>query len=211
MTKKTGATSSADGGGSAIIDLAIEEFSTLRSDGTSLEKIANLAGVKPELVVHYYKTIDQLWTATVSQLFDEAADTMKSGLLIDGSGTPENPLVGLVNVLVEFAAKRPQHFRILMLEEKPDNPRMDWIMEQSTAGIVSLSKIMIEKAQKDGQARAGDPYRLYYGTIGLVTSQFILSEQYRRLTDRDPFSETEIQAVKELAYDFLGLTTRSGD
>lgn len=211
MTKKTGANPSMDGGGSAIIDLAIEEFSTLRSSGTSLKQIADLAGVKPELVTHYYKSLDNLWTACVSQLFDEAADQVKKGLLEDQAGTPDNPVIGLVNVLVEFAARRPQHFRILMLEEKPNNPRMDWIMEQSTAGIVSLSKILIEKAQKAGQVRPGDPTRLYYATIGLANSQFVNAEQYKRISDRDPFSAEEIQAVKELAYDFLGITTRSGD
>jgi len=204
LNKKTGANGLGNSSDTAILDVAIKEFSTLRSSGTSLEKIAELAGVKPALLTSYYKSIDALWSAAVTQLFDEAAEAMKKGLSDAGMKTPEAPIRGLVNGLLAFTTKRPQHFRILLLEEKIDNERHEWILKQSTASIFTISKMMIEQAQEAGVMRQGDPARIYYATVGLIISQFIWSTQYRQLTERDPFSTEEIDKVREMALDFLG-------
>lgn len=210
MGKKTiGADRPQGGDSQAVLDTAIEEFSTLRSTGTSLERIAELAGVNPALLTSYYKSIDSLWMAAVTHLFEEAADAMKQGLAEAGMKTPDAPVRGLVNGLVDFATRRPQHFRILLLEEKKDNERLQWIIQQSTGSIFNISKLMIERAQDEGVMRKGDPASLYYATVGMVVSQFIWSTQYQQLTGRDPFSEAEKQRVTQFVYDFLEIKNRS--
>lgn len=61
------------------------------------------------------------------------------------------------------------------------------------------------EAQKARVARAGNPGRFHYAVIGIVTTSFVFETEYRTMTKIDPFSAREIEAVSEMACDFLGV------
>jgi TetR/AcrR family transcriptional regulator len=54
-------------------------------------------------------------------------------------------------------------------------------------------------------ASAGEPGRLHYAVIGVITTSLVFSKEYRRLTGLDPFLPTEVEKAVELAARLLGL------
>ena len=94
---------------------------------------------------------------------------------------------------------------MLTFEGRSDNERLRWWISEYVRDFYALSTRLIREAQKAGVARAGHPGRLHYAMIGLVTTSFVFEPEYRAMTKIDPFSVREIEAVSEMACDFLGV------
>jgi hypothetical protein len=58
-------------------------------------------------------------------------------------------------------------------------------------------------------ARPGDPGRLHYAVIGVITTSLVFSKEYQRMTGLDPFSPAEVEKSVELACGVLGLAALS--
>jgi len=109
---------------------------------------------------------------------------------------------------VVFTAERPQYHRIATFEGRTDSERLRWLIEEYVRPFYTLSVDLIAGAQAAGAARAGDPGQLHYGMIGLVTTSFVFAQEYTTLTGLDPFAKDQVEAVVQLAWDFLGIAER---
>jgi hypothetical protein len=68
-----------------------------------------------------------------------------------------------------------------------------------------ISTAAIRAAQEAGQAHAGDPGRLHYAVIGIITQGLVFAEEVRRMTRLNPFAPQELERTVELACRLLGL------
>lgn len=188
-----------------ILEAALEEFATFGVDGTTLRRIAERAGTQHQLIVYHFKSKDALWKAVVATI----CGNVRAGLLeLEHSAKtlgPAEALRQLVREFVQLTAARPQLHRMLTFEGRSDNERLCWWISEYVRDFYALSTRLIREAQKAGAARAGHPGRLHYAIIGLVTTSFVFEQEYRALTKIDPFSAREIEAVADMACDFLGL------
>lgn len=192
-------------GRSRILTAALEVFSTVGFDGTSLRHVAERAGTQHQLIVYHFKTKDALWKAVVNRLCADAAQNALKSVEAARAHGPASALRALVSAFARFTATRPQFHRIVTFEGCAHSERLDWLMQTYTRAAFALSTGLIREAQTVGAARGGDPARLHYALVGLVTSSFVMATEYRAMTGRDPFDEAEVAAVIELGCDFLGL------
>jgi len=193
-------------GRAKIMAAAIEEFSRYGVDGTTLRQIAARAGLQHQLIVYHFRTKDALWKAVVSDICDTAQEELYRLDAVDGD--PAQLLRLLVHGFVAFTARHPQLHRMLTFEGRTDSERLRWWMHELSSGFYAASSKLIRAAQRAGTARTGHPGRLHYAMIGMITTSFVFEYEYRALTGLDPFGETEIEAVAEMACDFLGLPSR---
>ncbi len=188
-----------------ILDAALEEFSTFGVDGTTLRRIAERAGTQHQLIVYHFKSKDALWKAVVADI----CVNVRAGLAVLERDAkmlgPAEALRQLAREFVQLTAARPQLHRMLTFEGRSDNERLRWWISEYVRDFYAQSTRLIREAQKAGVARAGHPGRLHYAMIGLVTTSFVFEPEYRALTKIDPFSAREIEAVTDMACDFLGL------
>jgi TetR/AcrR family transcriptional regulator len=104
-----------------------------------------------------------------------------------------------------FTARRPELQRLLSFEGQADSERLDWLIEIYIRPLYEISTAAIRAAQRAGMARPGDPGRLHYAVIGVITMSLVFSKEYQRMTGLDPFSPAEVEKSVELACGVLGL------
>ena len=71
-----------------------------------------------------------------------------------------------------FTARRPELHRLLSFEGQADSERLDWLIETYIRPLYQFSTAAIQAAQKAGMASAGDPGRLHYAVIGVITDGY---------------------------------------
>ena len=195
-------------GRTRILAAAIEVFSGSGFDGSSLRQIGVRAGVQHQLVVYHFKTKDALWRAAITTFFAQIGGRREAWTAIRDAESPAAALRQLVKEFVVFTAERPQYHRIATFEGRTDSERLRWLIEEYVRPFYTLSVDLIAGAQAAGAARAGDPGQLHYGMIGLVTTSFVFAQEYTTLTGLDPFAKDQVEAVVQLAWDFLGIAER---
>ena len=196
--------SEAEDGRSRILGAALDVFAAVGFEGASLRQIADRAGVMHQLVVYHFKTKDALWRAAITALFD-AAGPLAPRLARLGALPPAEALRASVRDLVYFTAAHPQFHRITTFEGQADTPRFRWLVDTYVRPHFELSTGLIRKAQAAGAARSGDPARLHYAIIGLVTTNLVFALEYRTITGVDPFQRDELARIEALACEFLEL------
>ncbi|MDB5429991.1 MAG: hypothetical protein JWP35_1107 [Caulobacter sp.] len=204
-TVKTGIERQEDGR-ARILASALEVFATSGFEGASLRRIADHAGVMHQLVVYHFKTKEALWRAVITSTLGDNAEQFAVWRARLAGSAPAEALRATVREFVRFTAGRPEFHRIATFEGRSDNARIAWLIEAYMRPFFELSTSLIREAQAVGIARPGDPGRLHYAVIGLVTQSFVFAHEYRTMTGLDPFDPAEIDKVADLACDFLGVS-----
>jgi TetR/AcrR family transcriptional regulator len=205
-------TNVAPDGRARILVAALQVFATSGFEGSSLRQIAARAGVQHQLVVYHFKTKDALWREVVTSIFEESwreqgLSYWAERVSIEGAATA---LREMLRAFAQFTARRPELHRLLSFEGQADSERLDWLIETYIRPLYEISTAAIRAAQKAGKASAGDPGRLHYAVIGVITTSLVFASEYRRMTGLDPFSPAEVEKHVELACGVLGLPARSG-
>lgn len=195
-------------GRSRILAAAVEVFSGSGCDGSSLRQIGDRAGVQHQLVVYHFKTKDALWRAAITTFFAQIGEREAAWAEMRDEQGPAAALRQLVREFVHFTAERPQYHRMATFEGRTDSERLRWLLKEYVQPFYAISVGLIAAAQAAGAARTGDPGQLHYGMIGLVTTSFVFAREYTALTGLDPFAKDQVEAVVQLAWDFLGITER---
>jgi TetR/AcrR family transcriptional regulator len=188
-----------------ILEAALEEFATFGVDGTTLRQIAERAGTQHQLIVYHFKSKDALWRAVVTDICANVRSGIQALERDAKAMGPAKALRQLVRDFVHLTAQRPQLHRMLTFEGRSDNERLRWWISEYVRDTYALSTRLIREAQKAGVARPGNPGRLHYAMIGLITTSFVFEPEYRAMTKIDPFSPREIEAVADMACAFLGV------
>jgi TetR/AcrR family transcriptional regulator len=199
------------GGRSRILAAALEVFATSGFEGSSLREIAQHAGVQHQLVVYHFRTKDALWREVVSSIFEQS--WREQGLSqwagrVRARGAA-NALREMLRAFAEFTARRPELHRLLSFEGQADSERLDWLIETYIRPLYEISTAAIRAAQQAGIANSGDPGRLHYAVIGVITTSLVFSKEYQRMTGLDPFAPAEVEKAVELACSLLGLPPAS--
>jgi TetR/AcrR family transcriptional regulator len=194
-------------GRSRILTAALQIFAISGFEGSSLRQIARHAGVQHQLVVYHFRTKDALWREVVSSIFEESwkeqgLSYWAEQVRVQGAA---NALREMLRAFALFTAKRPELHRLLSFEGRADSERLDWLIETYIRPLYEISTAAIRAAQEAGMASIGDPGRLHYAVIGVITTSLVFSKEYERLTGLDPFSPPEVERTVELACGLLGL------
>jgi TetR/AcrR family transcriptional regulator len=192
-------------GRSRILAAALEVFSTSGFEGASLRRIADRAGVMHQLVVYHFKTKEALWRAVITSILGDNIARLGMWRRQLETVSPAQALRTVVREFVLFTARRPEFHRIATFEGRADNDRIRWLLETYIRPYYGFSTELIRAAQAAGAARPGDPGRLHYGVIGLVTTSFVFAHEYRAMTGQEPFEPAEVEKTVRLACDFLAL------
>jgi TetR/AcrR family transcriptional regulator len=198
-------------GRARILAAALQVFATTGFEGSSLREIAAHAGLQHQLVVYHFKTKDALWREVVSSIFEQSQRERQlsywaSRVEVQGAA---DALREMLRAFALFTARRPELQRLLSFEGQADSERLDWLIEIYIRPLYEISTAAIRAAQRAGMARPGDPGRLHYAVIGVITTSLVFSKEYQRMTGLDPFSPAEVKKSVELAYGVLGLPARS--
>jgi hypothetical protein len=94
---------------------------------------------------------------------------------------------------------------MLSFEGAEDNERLEWLLQTIARPHFELSVAAIRAAQEAGLARPGDPGRLHYAVIAIITHSLVYAKEFKLMTGLDPFSAGQVEITVELACCVLGL------
>jgi len=174
-----------------ILAAALECFGAFGFEGTSTRAVADRADVTHTLVLYHFQSKEALWIATIDNALKRYSAEMKAHLESAGDSAAAG-LRTFIEQFIRMSARQPQIHRILTMESNQDTSRLQWVIENYLREHFGAIRELIRAGQDQGIVRQCDPARMYYMIISAGGTPFTVSTEYRELTGRDVFSETEI-------------------
>ncbi len=186
-----------------VLHAALECFGVFGFEGTSTRAVAERAGLSHPLLLYHFVSKEQLWHSTMEDVLSHYRQKLDERLARTDRLNAAEGLRAFVENFVRFSARVPQLQRIMTQESTQGSERIHWLLD--THLKVSFAAIckLIRRAQAAGQVRRGDPARLYYAIVGLGGTLLSVSSEFKILTGRDVFIETELRKTIGTICDFL--------
>ncbi|WP_157628495.1 TetR/AcrR family transcriptional regulator [Amycolatopsis methanolica] len=177
-----------------MLVVAASEFSKMGYDGVSLRKIEREAGVNRGLASYHFGSKYQLWQAAVSWLMDRFHDEMTRFQDVLRVVSKQERGRILVRVLVHFAAKYPEFFRLVMLEGGELTERSRWLADEHVRRHIEFFHKLagtesIQASEKEAIA--------YYSLLGAASTVFSVPAQCRQLFGMDPQDERFVDVMAD--------------
>jgi TetR/AcrR family transcriptional regulator len=185
----------------ALVAAAIQAFSRSGYDGVSVRDIERQAGVNRGLVAYHFGSKEELWKLAIDALMGDFRMVMERYSDLFPMLSPEERKRVLLKVYVMFVAKRPEFFRIMVLEGNDRSDRTRWFNERYLHRLVNFFD------QHTGLAADRSPEDQvidHFVFTGAASMVFAAAEQSRQLFGVDPNSEAFIERfadfIAEYAY-----------
>jgi TetR/AcrR family transcriptional regulator len=194
-------------GRTRILTAALHVFASSGFEGSSLRQIADQAGVLHQLVVYHFKSKDALWREVVASIFVESRQELDIAYWAERATTvgPAQALREMFHAFATFTARHPEFHRLLSFEGQVESERLNWLLETYVRPYYEISTAAILAAQQAGVARPGDPGRLHYAVVGIITTSIVFAKEYSRMSGLDPLSSAEVEQNVNLACELMGL------
>lgn len=161
-------------------------FAELGPDATTMQQVADVAGVDRRLVYHYFGGKDQLYLEVLGQSYGQL--TVLADRLSERSDTLEQYVEALFDTYFQFCVENPAFVRMLMWENLRDVRGLRRVASASNVLAVSRQKLgaLIEHAAAAGRCRAQlDPEMLLIECLGLVFFYFSNAHSLGLVLGRD--------------------------
>jgi AcrR family transcriptional regulator len=167
-----------------IFAAGLQLFSYKGLAATSIQEIANLAGMSVGLMYHYYKSKEELFTELVETAVNLAAESTQAKFESDQS--PAEKIKGFSNEVIGDIANNNWMSQIYLLMihymlavDLPE--KASEIREKGSVPLENLKRTIIE-GQQLGEVKSGDPDELvvlYFATIqGLAISKLTMGDRF---------------------------------
>jgi AcrR family transcriptional regulator len=123
-----------------LLDAAAAAFSEVGFEGTSIRKIADDAGVSFQLIAHYLGSKDDLWAATVDDLFTRYIETGR-GLGFDTQGDVREQFRNHLRLLFTDMIQNPQLRKIWVQEKLANSERYARVVKPMIKRLVDTLAI----------------------------------------------------------------------
>jgi AcrR family transcriptional regulator len=177
-----------------LLSAAVAVFSVVGFDGASLRDIERRAGVNRGLAAYHFGGKPELWQAAVSWLMDRFHDEMSRYQDVLRVVSPQERGRVLVRVLVRFAAKYPEYFRLVLLEGAEQTERSKWIAEEHVRRHIDFFHRL---AGTGGMQDSEQEAIAYYALLGAASTVFAVPEQCRQLFGLDPSQESFVDLMAD--------------
>ncbi|HDR9484090.1 TetR family transcriptional regulator [Burkholderia aenigmatica] len=188
---------------SEILGIALEQFSTRGFDAVSVRDIADAAGVNHAMIRYYFGNKENLWRASVTQLFDR---------FMDGVALPDpasdtfsmDAVKQYIRNYVRYCAAHPEHARLMMQEANRDSERLKWMAETFVRPRHDRSVPLIRYVSETTRGLASiEPVQLLYMITAIAQVPYLLTAEMRYAHGIDALDEKAIDAHCESVVAFI--------
>lgn len=164
-----------------LVLAGVKAFSASGFEGVSVREIERQAGVNRGVVGYHFGSKEQLWKGCVEWLMESCHAELQrySDLLAVVSG-PERRRV-LLTAFVEFVARRPEFFRMVVIDGMYPSERTGWTVE----GLRETLRFFDEVSGRP-QAAPEEDAAAAYMFLGAASMVFAVPAQCRYLFGFDP-------------------------
>lgn len=188
----------------AILEAALAEFAEKGFDAASTRNIGQRCGLHFSLIRYHFQSKSDLWQATATHFFGQITAGWEREAANSRDLDPLERIRREFRAFFKFTIEHPDFHQFMLHENRPESPRLPWLMDNLLAPLINRILPQIEAAQAGGDLPTANPVLLYYfllgGTAalssmgpeirynsGLKTSDPDVVEDYWRLIDKIVF------------------------
>lgn len=175
---------------SAILDAALEVFSSQGFRGATLDQIAEGAGLSKPNLLYYFPSKEAIHAELLGGLMDVWLDPLRE---INPAGDPYAEIIAYVRRKLEMSREMPRESRLFANEILQGAPRMMTGIEGPLKTLVDKKAAVIGTWMAAGQIRQSDPYHLLFSIWALTQHYADFDVQVRAVLGpgHDPFIEAD--------------------
>ena len=150
---------------SAILDAALEVFSAHGFRGSTLDQIANKAGLSKPNVLYYFNGKEAIHVALLSDLLDTWLDPLRA---LNPNGNAQDELLAYIRRKLELSRNFPRESRLFANEIVQGAPRIENFLKGELRILVDEKAAVIAQWMDAGQIAKLDPYHLIFSIWALT-------------------------------------------
>ncbi|MGB1388100.1 MAG: TetR family transcriptional regulator C-terminal domain-containing protein [Paracoccaceae bacterium] len=169
----------------AILEAALEIFSTHGFRGSTVDQIAQAAGLSKPNLLYYFSTKEAIYTALLEQLLDTWLDPLRA---LAPDGDPLEEILAYVRRKLQMSRDYPRESRLFANEIVQGAPRIHDALSGELKTLVDAKSNVISSWIDDGRLAPVHPQHLIFSIWSLTQHYADFDVQVRAvLGDEDPF------------------------
>lgn len=143
----------------AILSAGLDVFSQFGFRGTTLDQIADAAGLSKPNLLYYFPSKEAIHTALLERLLDTWLDPLKA---LDGTGDPVKEIMAYAQRKLALSRDYPRESRLWANEILQGAPRIKDTLETELKTLVDEKATIIKAWADDGKIAEIDPHHLIF-------------------------------------------------
>jgi TetR/AcrR family transcriptional regulator len=142
-----------------ILEAALEVFSTRGFRGSTIDEVAEAAGMSKPNLLYYFRTKEAIHRALIDRVLDTWLDPLRE---FDASGDPVTEIRSYIRRKIEMARDFPRESRLFANEVLQGAPHILDELRGPLKSLVDEKAEIIRQWQRDGKLARCDPYHLIF-------------------------------------------------
>ncbi|ARU02616.1 TetR family transcriptional regulator C-terminal domain-containing protein [Yoonia vestfoldensis] len=169
----------------AILSAGLDVFSQYGFRGTTLDQIAEAAGLSKPNLLYYFPSKESIHTALLERLLENWLEPLQA---LDAAGDPVTEIMGYVRRKLAMSKDFPRESRLFANEILQGAPRIETILRNDLKRLVDEKAAVIQAWADAGKIAPVDPYHLIFSIWALTQHYADFDVQVGAvLGDRAPF------------------------
>jgi TetR/AcrR family transcriptional regulator len=143
----------------AILEAALDVFSTHGFRGSTIDQIATAAGMSKPNLLYYFRRKEDIFTTLIQRLLDTWLAPLRE---LDDEGDPMTELRSYIRRKIEMARDFPRESRIFANEILQGAPRVLPMLEGELKSLVDEKAVIVRGWMRSGRIARTDPYHLIF-------------------------------------------------
>lgn len=173
----------------AIMDAGLAVFSQFGFRGSTLDQVAEAAGLSKPNLLYYFRSKDAIYTALLAKLLENWLEPLHE---VNASGDPVEELLGYAKRKLDMSQHYPRESRLFANEIIQGAPRIGDVLQGELRELVDEISKIINGWAAAGHIKPVDPRHLIFSIWALTQHYADFDVQVRAiLGDVDPFDGAE--------------------
>ena len=191
----------------AVLDAALDIFSTVGLHGASIDQIAERAGLSKTNLLYYFPSKEELYVAVLRRMLDVWLDPLLS---LHADSEPAEALRHYIRRKVSLSRDAPQASRLFCLEIVQGAPLLRAELQGPLRHLVEEKAALLRTWIAAGRVAPHDPHHLIFSIWAITQHYADFAAQIDAITGRtldDPeFFEATVASTQALILGLLGLS-----
>ncbi len=172
-----------------ILEAALDVFSIYGFRGSTVDQIAQAAGMSKPNLLYYFPTKDAIYTALLNGLLENWLNPLYD---MDANGDPRTEILSYVHRKLDMAQSFPRESRLFANEIIQGAPRILDLLTGELKTLVDDKATIVRLWAEQGKIARIDPYHLFFSIWALTQHYADFDTQVKAVigdTAHDPFPQ----------------------
>ncbi|MCX8508281.1 MAG: TetR family transcriptional regulator C-terminal domain-containing protein [Rhodobacteraceae bacterium] len=173
-----------------ILEAALDVFSSQGFRGTTLDQVAEAAGLSKPNLLYYFPSKEAIYADLLAQLMKDWLDPLRA---LDPAGDPKAEILAYVRRKLDLSRDFPRESRLFANEILQGAPRITGTLSGELKDLVDTKAALIARWQSEGRIATLPPHHLIFSIWALTQHYADFDVQVRAVLGdgHDPYAEAQ--------------------